>query len=152
MKLHCKRLSYALATTAVIAASVALADKPPDPAGTWTWYFMPRRASRDKPPNNLILKWEGDKLSGTFRGTDGVEDPIRDVTYKNGELSFVVTRKLEGHELTFEYRGRVSENEIVGKSTALRSKNVYGWKANRLKQKDLKKPNPEPKGSEPPKR
>ena len=63
---------------------------------------------------SLKLKLEGDKLTGTMLRRDGKETLIADGKFKNGELSFSVTRERDGQKMTSKYSGKVSGDTIKG--------------------------------------
>lgn len=62
----------------------------------------------------LKLAQDGDKLSGTFTGDDGSENPIADATFANGELAFSVSLDFGGTPLTTKYRGQVKDGGLAG--------------------------------------
>jgi hypothetical protein len=106
---------------------VQAADKP-DPTGTWTW----RARSRDV---TLKLKLEGDILSGAIVGRSGHETPIEDPQYKDGRVSFKVTRQRNGQKTTTAYTGTLNGDTITGKfETAGPNGNTsHDWVAKRTK-------------------
>ena len=117
----------ALALIVVVAGpvSLALADKKGDPAGTWKIKAGQREAT-------LKLKLDGDKLSGSITGSGGQETPIDNAAYKDGQISFEVTREgRDGQKMTLKYNGKVKGDTIEGKVETPRGSR--DWKATRSK-------------------
>ena len=108
-----RRLSVVLLVLAIVAAAgIALAADPPNPTGTWKWTvtFNQREWTQ-----TLKLKLEGEKLMGAVVGRNAQETKIEDAKYKDGELSFSVTRERNGQKMTSNYSGKVSGDTIKGK-------------------------------------
>ena len=109
-----RRLSVVMLALAILAvASVAWAADQPNPTGTWTWTvtFGEREMTQ-----TLKLKLDGDKLTGAVIGRNDQETTIDDAKYKDGELSFTVTREgRNGQKMTSKYSGKVSGDTIKGK-------------------------------------
>ena len=66
------------------------------------------------------LKLEGDKLSGTVSGRNNMETAIENATYKDGNVSFEVTRERNGQKFTSKYSGKVTGDTLKGKITFTR--------------------------------
>ena len=83
----------------------------------------------------LKLKLEGDKLTGAIVRRDNQETPIEDAKYKDGEITFKVTRERQGQKFTTKYQGKLSGDTITGKSERERDGNVMStdWVAKRQK-------------------
>jgi hypothetical protein len=89
------------------------AEKPKgNPAGTWKWSFTNQQGQRFD--STLKLKLDGEKLSGTYVGRDGKEAPIEEPKFKDGEVSFQVTRERDGQKFSIRYRGKVEGDSIKG--------------------------------------
>lgn len=110
----------------------ALADDKPDPNGTWKWSVERGGQTRE---TTLKLKLEGDKLSGAVVGADGQETAIGDPSFKDGEVSFTVTRERNGQKFVTKYKGKVSGDVIKGKSESERNGQTQSrdWEAKRSK-------------------
>ncbi len=128
-----KRL-VAVALVVIVAGAVwvARADDKPNPTGTWKWTVMRGDQKREM---TLKLKLEGDKLTGAYVGRDGKETPIEDATFKDGEVSFKVTRERDGNKFTVKYNGKVSGDTIKGKTEFERNGETQNrdWEAKREK-------------------
>jgi hypothetical protein len=87
------------------------ADKP-DPNGTWKWTVEMNGQKRDV---TLKLKLEKDKLTGTMPGRNNQETAIEDGTFKDGEISFSVTRDRMGTKVKTKYTGKIDGDTLKGK-------------------------------------
>jgi hypothetical protein len=108
-----KRLAAAALVLTFGLTGVARAADKPDPTGTWKWTVTFGDQKRDL---SLKLKLDGDKLTGAMIGPDGKEMPIEDAKYKDGEVSFKLTRERDGQKFTIKYHGKVSGDTIKGKN------------------------------------
>jgi hypothetical protein len=108
------RLGIAAAVLALVGLTgAARADDKPNPTGTWKWKFEINGQEREF---TLKLKLEGDKLTGAMVGRDGNETAIEDAKYKDGEVSFKVTRERNGNKITSKYSGKISGDKFKAKS------------------------------------
>ena len=62
---------------------------------------------------SLVLKQEGEKLTGTYKGRFG-ESPLEG-TIKGNEIKFTVKVNAQGNELEIEYAGTVEGDTMKGK-------------------------------------
>jgi hypothetical protein len=104
-------LCIALCLTTLGLAGTALGAD--DPSGVWKWTVERGGQKRDA---SLTLKLEGDKLTGHMPGRNNVVTPIEDGKFKDGEISFAVTREFNGVKRTTKYSGKLSGDTITGKS------------------------------------
>lgn len=121
----------ALAIVTTCLAGVSLAEDV-NPTGTWKWSVTFGDQTREF---TLKLKLDGDKLTGTMTGRNNEETPIEDASYKDGEVSFKVTRERNGQKFVIKYKGKVSADTIKGKSEFDRNgeKQERDWEAKREK-------------------
>ena len=84
-----------------------------DPSGTWKWEV--KRGDRAFSVT-LMLKLEGDKLTGHMPGRNNTVTPIEDASFKDGTVAFSVTREFNGVKRTTKYNGKLSGDTITGKS------------------------------------
>ena len=128
----------ALALTAFVLGSVGLAgaaaaqDKA-DPTGTWKWETTFKDQKREQ---TLKLKLEGDKLTGTMPGRkDGQETKIEDGKFKDGEVSFTVTRERGDQKFVTKYKGKLTGDTIKGtiESSFGDKDQKRDWEAKRVK-------------------
>src|SRR5205085_1468139 len=110
-----KRLLFLALVLGLVARTGATRadDKKADPAGTWKWKV---EFSNQEFEQTLKLKHEGEKLTGTLTGRNGQEMKIEDGKFKDGEVSFKVTREREGNKFTIKYKGKVEGDTIKGKT------------------------------------
>jgi hypothetical protein len=103
-----------------------------NPTGTWKWTIRIMDQEREQ---TLKLKLEGDKLTGAMVGRDGQETAISDGKYKDGELSFSVTRERQGQKFTTKYSGKITGDTIKGKTEFERQGQTMSrdWEAKRAK-------------------
>ena len=105
-------------------------DKKPDPTGTWKWEVEFNGQKREQ---TLKLKLDGDKLTGGMVGRNNQETKIEDGTFKDGEVSFKVTRERNGQKFTTKYTGKVAGDTLKGKAESERDGKTQSrdWEAKR---------------------
>src|SRR6266567_8239248 len=115
-------------------------DKKADPIGTWTW-SQPGRNGGPERKSTLKLKLEGDKVTGTLsapgRGGQSSDVEISDGKLKGDEISFEVTREVQGNKITAKYHGKISGDSIKGKIETERNGQTQSrdWEAKRETEK-----------------
>ncbi len=116
---------------AVVAVGVARAEDKANPTGTWKWSVERNGKTRE---TTLHLKLEGDKLTGTISGRNN-DTPIEDATYKDGEVTFKVTREFNGNKFVQKYNGKLSGDTLKGKIEFDRNGETQSrdWEAKRSK-------------------
>lgn len=114
-----------------LVTQVQAADKA-DPTGTWKWSVTFNDQTRDM---SLKLKLDGDKLTGTMPGRNNTETAIENATFKDGEISFTVTRERNNQKMTTKYSGKLEGDTIKGKSESERNGQSQSrdWEAKREK-------------------
>jgi hypothetical protein len=128
-----RKLTVAALVVAFVGlAGSAKADDKANPTGTWKWTVKFNDQSIDF---TLKLKLDGNKLTGTLVGRDNKETPIEEAKYKDGDLSFHVTRERDGNKFTIRYSGKVSGDSIKGKTEFERNGETMSrdWEATRAK-------------------
>ena len=100
------------------AAQVQAEDKKADPTGTYLW-TVPGRNGGPARTNTLVLKLDGDKLTGKLsapgRGGNINETEIADGKVSGADVSFTVVRSFNGNSMTNKYSGILAEGVIKGK-------------------------------------
>ena len=143
-----KSTQNALSTFIKAAACAILAlgavaqaqDKKADPTGTWTW-TTPAQNNRPERKSTLKLKVEGDKVTGTLsapgRGGQSSDVAISEGKLKGDEISFAVTREVQGNKITAKYNGKISGDSIKGKMETDRNGQTQSrdWEAKRETEK-----------------
>ena len=92
-------------------------DKKADPTGTWKWTVEFGGQKREQ---TLKLKLDGDKLTGHMLGRDNQEIKIEDGKFKDGEVSFTVTRMFQDQKFVTKYKGKFEGDTIKGTSESER--------------------------------
>ena len=113
-------------------ATASVARAADNPTGTWKWEVKFNDQSREV---TLKLKLEGDKLTGSMSGRNG-DTAIEDGKYKDGDISFSVTRERNGNKMTSKYSGKLSGDTIKGKTEFERNGQSQSrdWEAKRAKE------------------
>jgi hypothetical protein len=114
--------------------SLAQAHDKVDPTGTWKWSVA--AANGQTRETTLKLKLDGDKLTGAVLGRNNQETKIEDAKYKDGEVSFKVTRERNNMKITTKYTGKVTKDSIKGKTETERNGQTQSrdWEAKRAKE------------------
>jgi hypothetical protein len=101
-----------------------------NPTGTWKWSVTANNQTRE---TTLTLKLEDDKLTGAVVGNNKRETAIDDAAFKDGEVSFAVTRERNGQKFTVKYKGKLEGDTIKGTSESERDgkKRSREWEAKR---------------------
>ena len=86
-----------------------------DPVGTWKCEYNIGDQKREA---TLTVKKEGDKVTGTMKFQDGQEAKLKDPKVKDGELTFIVDRKLMDNTITCEYKLKFDGDKFKGKGAA----------------------------------
>jgi hypothetical protein len=120
----------ALAVAMLGLVGTAVAEEKADPTGTWKWTTTFGNQSREQ---TLKLKLEGDKLTGALVGRNDQETAIEDATYKDGTVSFKVTRERNDQRFVSKYNGKVEGDTIKGKIETERQGQAQSrdWEAKR---------------------
>jgi hypothetical protein len=109
-------------------------DKKVDPTGTYIWTQAGRNGGPDR-TNTLVLKVEGDKLTGKLsapgRGGAATDIDITDGKLAGADVSFSVVRSFNGNSMTNKYAGTVADGSIKGKVEMNRNGDVQSldWEA-----------------------
>ena len=124
------KLTAAVIVVVAGLVGAARADDKANPTGTWKWTVTNGDQKRDM---TLKLKLDGDKLTGAVIGRNNRETKIEDATFKDGEVTFKVTRERNGQKSTSKYNGKVSGDMIKGKIESERDGKAESrdWEAKR---------------------
>ncbi len=106
---------------ALLIASPLLADtpkeaKPPaDLSGTWQIHI----SFGGRPPRDSVLKLEksGDTYTGIMTDMRGQGLPVKELKYKDGDLTFIQVGEQRGQKFTLEYSAKVTGDTLKGKMT-----------------------------------
>jgi hypothetical protein len=128
-----RSLSIAVVLALSLVAGIVQAADKADPTGTWKWTVT---RGDNKIDVTLKLKLDGEKLTGTMPGRDGKDIEIEDAKFKDGEISFSVTRTGQnGNKNTSKYNGKIDGDTIKGKVERTRNGEATStdWEAKREK-------------------
>jgi hypothetical protein len=104
-----------------LAGLTAAQDKKSDPTGTWKWETERKGQKRE---TILKLKLDGDKVTGTItagRGKDQTtEVKIEEGKFKDGEVTFSVTREFNEQKVVTKYSANVDGDTMKGTATSER--------------------------------
>jgi hypothetical protein len=93
-------------------------DTKADPRGTYIWTVPARNGGSDW-TNTLVLKLDGDKLTGTLaapgRGGQTTATDISDGKITGADVSFCVVRSFNDNTVTNKYSGKFADGVIKGK-------------------------------------
>jgi hypothetical protein len=96
-----------------LTASVRAEDKKADPVGTWKWSITTQNGQTRE--STLKVAKDGDKYTAMMMGRGNREIKADKVEFKNGELSFEVTREnRQGQKMTAKYKGKVEGDTLKG--------------------------------------
>ncbi|MEX0586326.1 MAG: hypothetical protein WD176_06765 [Pirellulales bacterium] len=115
---------------AIYCATAVAADDKPSPTGTWK---STSQRGGQTVETTLKLKLDGEKLTGSIKRGDGQEREIEEGKYKDGAISFQVTRERDGQKRTVKYTGKVDKDAITGKVEFGENRSA-DWKAERVKE------------------
>jgi hypothetical protein len=110
-------IQLAICLTLTLGFTASAQDKKADVTGTWKSSFTNQTSQVRE--TTFKLKVEGDKLTGTVSGRNN-DTAIEEGKVKGEEISFQVTREINGNKVTTKYTGKVSGDTIKGKSESQR--------------------------------
>jgi hypothetical protein len=90
-------------------------DQKADPVGTWKCEYEIGGQTRE---STLVIKKDGGKLTGTMTYQDKQESKLKDVQFKDGELSFSAEREVNDMKFTVTYKLKVEGDKLKGKAEA----------------------------------
>jgi hypothetical protein len=126
-----RHLAAAVAA-AMLLCLAGLTRAADDPTGTWKWETEVNGQKRE---TTLKLKLDGGKLTGTVLGRNNQETAIEEATFKDGSVTFKVTRDRNGVKTTRKYTGKLDGDTIKGKIEFERDNQpqTMDWEAKRSK-------------------
>ena len=114
-------MMFAATLVLVVLVSNVQADDKNNPTGTWKWTPAAGGGGGGKKgtprEQTLKLKLDGDKLTGSLPGRGDTETKIEDGTFKDGEVSFKITRDRNGTKTVTTYKGKVDGDTLKGTIT-----------------------------------
>ena len=106
----------AILSSALVLGLCSLAgahDTKADPVGTWKCEY---EIGGEKRESTLVIKKDGDKLTGMMTYQDKQEAKLKDPKFKDAELTFSVERELMDNKFTIAYKLKVEGDKIKGKA------------------------------------
>src|SRR5262249_32272289 len=97
----------------VLVLGMSQAALAADATGTWKWTVEFGGESMDR---SVKLKQDGEKLTGTYVGRDGMETPIEEGKVAGDKISFKVTREFDGNKIVLTYTGKLTDDTIKGET------------------------------------
>jgi hypothetical protein len=122
-----------LAAICLVLGLAATASAAADANGTWTWKFTTQGGQEFE--LSLMLKAEGEKLTGAISLPNGQSNEIMNGEFKNDEVSFITVRERNGQTFTTKFKGKVDGDTIKGKTERERDGQtmILDWEAKRQK-------------------
>jgi hypothetical protein len=107
------RRALSLSTVLILlTASLALARAAQTTSAVGTWDIT-IESPQGKRTSMLIIKQEGDKLTGVIKSQRG-ERPLDSVTVKGNEITMLMTINAQGQELQVTYKGTIEKDSMKG--------------------------------------
>jgi hypothetical protein len=123
---------FAMVACVLVLVGVAKADDKVNPNGTWKYTAEVNGQSIDV---TIKLKVDGEKVTGTVNVAD-MDSKIEDGKFKDGELTFKISREFNGNEMSIKYKGTVKGDTFKGKRDITREgqTNTREFEAKRAKE------------------
>ena len=103
-----------LVALVLVVCGIAVAATQSDPVGTWKCEYS---IGDQKRTSTLMIKKDGDKLTGAMSWPDQKEAPLNDLKFKEGELTFSADRVLGDQKFHIEYKFMINGDALKGKGT-----------------------------------
>jgi hypothetical protein len=88
-------------------------DEKADPVGAWKCEYEVGGQKREA---TMTVKKDGDKLTGVMTWQDKKESKLKDVKFKDGELTFSAERDLMDMKFTIGYKLKIDGDKLKGKA------------------------------------
>jgi hypothetical protein len=88
-------------------------DEKADPVGTWKCEY---EIGDQKRMYTLTIKKDGDKFAGTMSWPEQKDAKLKDVKFKDGELSFSAVREIMDMKLDIAYKLKIDGDKLKGKA------------------------------------
>ena len=98
-----------------LAGIVTAEDKKAEPVGTWKCEY---EVGGQKMESTLVVKMDGDKLTGTMTYTEKKESKLKEPKLKDGELTFATDVEFMDTKFTVKYKLKVDGDKLKGKAVA----------------------------------
>lgn len=98
----------------LVVCSLAVAQDKANPVGTWKCEYQIGDQQRTA---TLMIKKDGDQLTGTMSWPDQPGTSLKDLKLKDGELTFSAERAVGDNKFHVEYKLMVNGDALKGKGT-----------------------------------
>lgn len=105
-----KRILTTTFVLMMVSLSAALGGQSANVAGSWD---ITIESPQGKRTVLLVIKKDGDKLSGSMKSPQG-ETALDSVALASDEITFVMTRQIQGQDMKFTYKGKVAKDSMKG--------------------------------------
>jgi len=103
-----------LMALALVVCGLSVAQDKANPVGTWKCEYQ---IGDQKRTSTLTIKTDGGNLAGTMSWPDQKEATLKDLTWKDGELTFSAERVLGDNKFHVEYKFTINGDTLKGKGT-----------------------------------
>jgi hypothetical protein len=90
-------------------------DEKASPVGDWQCEYQIGGMKRT---SKLTIKKEADKYIGTMSWADQKDEKLKDVTFKEGKLTFSAVRKFMDNEIPIDYTFTIEGDKLKGKGSS----------------------------------
>jgi|SRR5665213_739051 len=104
---------FSAALVLVVCGAAVAAEA--DPVGTWKCEY---EIGGQKRTATLVVKKDGGKLVGTMSWPNQKDVMLKDLTQKDGNLTFSVERQFNDNKFTVEYKLKLDGDKLKGKGAA----------------------------------
>lgn len=98
-----------------LAGIVTAEDKKVEPVGTWKCEY---EVGGQKMESTLVVKKDGDKLTGTMTYPEKKESKLKEPKLKDDELTFATDVEFMEMKFTVKYKLKVDGDKLKGKAVA----------------------------------
>jgi len=108
----------AILSAALVLGICGLADAQgdkADPVGTWKCEY---KIGDMKRTSTLTITKDGDKLTGTMNWPDQKDVKLKDVKWKNGDLTFHAVRVFMENKIPIDYKLTITGDKLKGKGAS----------------------------------
>lgn len=97
-------------TLVLLMAALSAAAQSANVAGSWDVTIESPQGTRTVV---MVIKKEGEKLTGAMKSPQG-ERPLDSVAVKGDDITFVMTREVQGQSMVMTYTGKVAKDSMKG--------------------------------------
>src|SRR6516162_6736617 len=95
-------------------AETATKQAPPDITGQW---ILELKSPRGVQESQLKFEKTGDKYIGAITDQRGQSTALKEIVYKDGDLSFQIVGERQGQKFALDYTAKVTGETLKGKMT-----------------------------------